>query len=568
MKLRDYQREALRCVAREWAAGKRSTLVVMATGLGKTVTFAGAIHDHAFPDRAMVLAHREELITQAADKIHRVTGLECGIEMADLRTDEQGLFGRVPVVVSSVQTQNAGGDGGGRMSRFDPAEFGVLIVDEAHHATAGTYRRVMNYYQQNERCRTLGVTATPDRADEEELGQVFDSVAYVYELADAIRDGWLVPISQQFVAVEGLDFSQMRTTAGDLNGADLAEILEMERNLHGMAAPVLDIAGARRGVIFCVSVKQAEAMAEIMNRHKAGCAGWVCGATPKEDRKKVLADFAAGRVQFMCNCGVLTEGFDDPGVELIVMGRPTKSRALYAQMVGRGTRPLPGVVDGLDGAGAERVAAIAASAKAGCLVLDFVGNSGRHKLVSTMDLLGGNYSEEIQAATLRKAQLGGGPCDMTADLEAEQERVNAEREARRLEAAARLMKLTAQAKYKVQSVDPFDVFNLTPQAERGWDAGKKLSPKQREILAKQGIDADSMPYSQAKQLLNETFRRWDEGLCSFKQAKLLQKNGLPADLPMGAAKAAIDAIVSNNWKAPADIQQIIARAGGGDAVPF
>ena len=177
MRLRDYQEAAAEGVFREWQEHS-SSLVVLPTGLGKTVLFADVIRQmHERGVRAMVPAHREELITQAADKIRRVTGLEAQIEMGEYHV--QPYFGQMPpVVVSTVQTHCAGGDGAGRMSKFDPQDFGLVVIDEAHHATAGTYRRCIDWYRQNPACKVLGVTATPDRADEAALGQVFESVAY------------------------------------------------------------------------------------------------------------------------------------------------------------------------------------------------------------------------------------------------------------------------------------------------------------------------------------------------------------------------------------------------------
>jgi superfamily II DNA or RNA helicase len=136
----------------------------------------------------MVLAHREELIFQAKDKIHTVTGLEVQVEMGAYRS-QHGLFGAAPVIVSTVQTHTAGNDGGGRMTKFEPEDFGLLIIDEAHHATAGSYKRCIEWYKRNPELKILGVTATPDRSDEQALGQIFDTVAYDYEVMDAIQGG-------------------------------------------------------------------------------------------------------------------------------------------------------------------------------------------------------------------------------------------------------------------------------------------------------------------------------------------------------------------------------------------
>jgi superfamily II DNA or RNA helicase len=540
MILRPYQSAASEAIFQEWREND-STLVVMPTGGGKTILFADVIR-RVFPRRALVIAHREELIFQARDKIQRVTGLSADVEMGEYQSDD-GLFGQARVVVSTIQTQCSGGDGGGRMSKFDPQRFGVLIIDEAHHATSPTYRRVIDYYRTNPALKILGVTATPDRADEEALGQVFQSVAFDYEVLDAIHDGWLVPIEQQMVHVEGLDYSNIRTTAGDLNGGDLAAVMEAEKNLQQMASASLAIIGQRRALVFTASVKAAEMTAEIFNRHRAGMASWVCGKTEREERRRVLADFAAGKLQVVCNCGVLTEGFDDPGVEVVIMGRPTKSRSLYSQMVGRSTRPLPGMVDGPETPEARR-AAIASSAKPSCLVVDFVGNAGKHKLVTSADILGGKVSEEAVELAVTRACKAGGPVKMGEALDAAEEEL---KEQKRLAETARRARLVAKARFRTQAVDPFDVLHLDPVKARGWDMGRQLTERQRALLAKQGINPDGISFSEGRQLISEIFRRWEGKLCSFKQAKVLRRYGYSTEVSFVEASATIDALAKNSW---------------------
>jgi superfamily II DNA or RNA helicase len=465
--------------------------------------------------------------------------------MGEYRVDK-GLFGYPPVIVSTVQTHTAGGDGGGRMSKFDPMEFGLLIIDECHHSTASSYKRVIEWYMRNPEMKLLGVTATPDRSDEEALGQVFGSVAFDYEVMDAIKDGWLVPVSQQMVTVGHLDLSNVRTTAGDLNAGDLAQILDDEQTLHEIASPTIEICGNRRALIFAATVKQAERLCEIFNRHREGCASFVCGKTDKEERKLLLADFKAGRTQFVVNVGVLTEGFDDDGVEVVVMARPTKSRALYAQMAGRGTRPHSSVAHALGDmeSAADRIAAIRASPKPGCLIIDFVGNCGRHKLCTTADILGGNYSEEEVAKASQKAKSSNVPVDMTEALDEARREIE---EAKRREAAKRAA-IICRAKYSATSVDPFDVFQIHKTPERGWDKRKTLSDKQIELLQKQGISTDNISYSEGKQLLDEVFRRFKNNECSYKQVKMLKKFGYTGPIKRDQAKALLDRIAANGWR--------------------
>jgi len=547
--LRKYQNKASDLIFKEWES-VRSTLVVMPTGTGKSLLFADIIQ-RIQPKRAMVLAHRSELIWQARDKIQRVTGLKADVEMGEYksRNDSDLFHPTSQVIVSTIQTHVAGGDGGGRMTKFDPMDFGVLIVDESHHICSPSYRRVLDYYLQNPELKVLGVTATPDRADEEALGQVFESVAFDYEILDAIKDGWLVPIFQQMVEVESLDFSKVRTTAGDLNGSDLAAIMESEKNLHGIASSTIDIVGSKRGIGFSASVNHARILSDIFNRHRSGMSAWVCGKTDKDERAKIIKDFANGKIQWLWNCGVFTEGFDDSGVEVISMARPTKSRSLYAQMAGRSTRPHESIAHRLNDCPSESIrrAMIARSCKPSALIVDFVGNSGKHKLVTTADILGGNYSDAAIAQAVSLARKSGGQVRMDKSIEEEEKRLE-EKKARELEEQARKAKLVAKSSYKTQSIDPFDIFQIKPAQPRGWDVGKQLSEKMRGVLKRAGLDPDAMEYAKAKQLVGVMIERWNKKLCSVKQASLLKKYGHSPDMTFDEAKKTIDKIAANGWK--------------------
>lgn len=571
--LRDYQVDAADGVLREWE-DNRSTLLVLPTGMGKTVVFAEIIRRRQ-PGRALVIAHREELIWQARERIHATTGLECEVEMGELRTSAT-LFERAPVIIATVQTLNAGkGDGLKRMGKFKPQDFNTLIIDESHHCTADSYRNVINYFSQNPNLKVLGVTATPDRTDEEALGQIFDTVAFDYEILDAIHNGWLVNIQQMLVPVSGLDFSHVQTTAGDLNQGDLAMVMESESNIQGVVHPTLEAiyglpylalaqvpvpqwgnylsslaeAKPKRTLVFTVSVKQAESLCNIFNRVVPGMAAWVCGETPKEKRRELLKRYNNGEFPVMVNCNCLSEGFDSPAVELVVQAKPTKSRSLYSQQVGRGTRPLPGTVDGIDDAD-TRKEAIAASAKPVLTVLDFVGNSGRHKLVSTLDILGGKTRDEILEKAKRRLEKLGKAVPVAEVIDQVEAEEREEAEERRRAEEARKAKLVAKVNYTQKFVDPFSAFGLQPVQLRGWDAGKVLSEKQRSILARQGFDPN-MPAPQGKQVLNELFHRWNENLCTAKQSALLKRFGYETkDLKMKDASRLLDQLASNGWRKP------------------
>lgn len=547
MRLRDYQRAAVGAV-QDVFADEQSALIVLPTGCGKTVVFAHVIAEMQASGcgRAMVLAHREELIFQAAEKIEAVTGDRPDIEMADMRAD-QIMFRKAGVVVSSIQTQIAGENGAGRMTRFTPDDFGLVIIDEAHHATAASYRRVIDHYRQNPKTKILGVTATPDRADEKALGQVFGAVAYNYEIPTAITDGWLVPILCRQVWVDSLDFSGVSTTAGDLNPGELAQVMEYEASLHGIADPLIEIAGDRKTLLFAASVAHAERLCDIINRHRQNSARWVCGTTPKEERRRLLGEFARGEAQFMVNVGVLTEGFDDPGIQVIGMGRPTKSRSLYAQMAGRGTRPLPGLVDKYPTPD-ERRAAILSSAKRNVEIVDFVGNTGRHKLVSAADILGGDYDDDAVDRARELVAEADEPMDVSEALEIAAEEIEEQKARER----ARVASIKAKAQYRTNVADPFDVFGIEPHRQRDWDLAALPSEKQIGLLAKFGINAEKLTKKQASQLIGECIKRSQNKQCSFKQAKLLARYGYPTDTTFKAASAIIDALAKNGWRRPPD----------------
>lgn len=554
MILRDYQQECVEAIRKEWE-DHQSTLIVVPTGCGKTQIFSEVIR-RVLPNRSLVMVHREELADQAQLRIEKIAGIHCEVEMAESYANmSPRLDGESPkCVIASVQSLYR------RLAKYNPSDFSVLIADEAHHATADTWRRIIDHFKVNPKLRILGVTATPDRADEEALGQVFQTVAFDYEILDAIHDGWLVPVDQQMVHIGGLDFSAMRTTAGDLNGADLAAVMESEKNLQGMVGSSIEIIGDKQSLMFASSVRHAEMAAEIFNRHKPGMAEFICGRTETEKRRDIIARYRDGTTQVLCNVGIATEGFDAPAAAVILNGRPTKSRALYAQIAGRALRPLSGLVDGLETPD-ERRAAIAASTKPCALLVDFVGNSGKHKLIYSADILGGNVSEEAINLAIARSKATAGSVRMSALLDDSEKKLADEREEKRRMEEARRARLVAKVKYSTSQVNPFDVFDLSPVRERGWDQGKKLSEKQRGLLLKQGINGDQMPYVQAKAVLNEMFRRWNNNLCTFKQAKLLKKHGYNTKtMTMKEASARIDALAKNNWSRPAEPEKVSAFA--------
>jgi superfamily II DNA or RNA helicase len=392
--------------------------------------------------------------------------------------------------------------------------------------------------------KLVGVTATPDRTDEAALGRVFQSVAYEYSMPQAIDEGWLVPIQQQFVQVEGLDFSAMKTTAGDLNQRQLAEAMEEEKTSHRIVSATIDIANDEQALMFAASVDQAEQMAMIANRHRAGCAEWICGdevRCPMDVRRRTLDRFRNREFQFLLNCSVLLEGFDQDNIGVVVP-KATQSRSLYTQMIGRGTRPLKGLVDGI-GAAAERKARISTSTKPHVLILDFVGNSGRHKLIHSGDVLGGNYNDEIIAEAAKAAAAKSSRGERTDMLEA----LRAAEEERKERIRKQRSAIVAKANFRMRSVDPFDVFDIMPKREPAWHKGRQPTERMIAAIEKMGMVASRMSYWDAHQVIEEAAKRREKHLCSYKQARLLRKHGFSSECSFDEASAIIDKIAKSHW---------------------
>jgi superfamily II DNA or RNA helicase len=491
-------------------------------------------------------------------------GEPCAIEMGPERSNESSSS-RSHVVVTSVQTMSRPN----RHQRFNPGSFGLLIFDEAHHSVAESYLRVLGHFRGNADLRILGVTATPDRADEEALGQVYEDVCFEYGIRDAINDGWLVPIQQRLVWVQGLDFAACKKTAGDLNQGDLAKIMGAERALHGVVVPTLEIAKERKTLFFTASVAQSERGCEIANRHHPDSANWICGETPIDERREILRQYALGNFPYLFNCAIALEGFDDPGIQVIAMARPTLSRALYAQAIGRGTRPLPGLVDEVSEP-EQRKIVIQNSAKPGVLVLDYVGNSGRHKLVHATDVLGCDYDEQELADALEEIMQRskrGEDTDVEQSFVMAAERREAARRQKEIadkksaeeerekmlrhNAAMRRQAIRPAVQYGSRTVDPFGVFDIHPQREPGWHKGRKPSVKMLGVLRKAKIpepELEKLTFTAAKQLVAEVCRRWDKHLCSFAQAKLLKQFGYSGDETFEQANQLITQLKANGWR--------------------
>lgn len=518
MELRPYQREAEAAILNEWDAGILRTLLVLPTGCGKTIVFSKVIEDRVRAgDRVLVLAHRGELLEQASDKLAQATGLRCATEKAD----ESCLGSWYRVVVGSVQSLMREK----RLSRFAHDYFQTIVVDEAHHVLSDGYQRVLDHFGH---AKVLGVTATPDRGDMRNLGQCFQSLAYEYTLPKAIREGFLSPIKALTIPLK-LDLTGVGVQSGDFKAGDLGTALDPY--LEQIADEMTQHCSDRKTVVFLPLVKTSQKFRDILLRHGFRAAE-VNGTS--QDRAQILSDFDAGKYNVLCNSMLLTEGWDCPSVDCIVVLRPTKVRSLYSQMVGRGTRLFRG--------------------KDHLLLLDFLWHTERHELCHPANLICEN--EEVARKMTENIEAAGCPVDIEQAEQKASEDVVAQRE----EALAK--QLHEMRRRKQRLVDPLQ-FEMSIQAEDltgytpafGWEMGPP-SDAQKNTLEKLGILPDQIESAgKAKLLLDRLGARREAGLTTPKQIRFLEGRGFRhvGTWSFESAKHMIDRIAANGWKTPRGI---------------
>lgn len=511
--LRPYQQQARDRIHAEWDAGHTRTLLVLPTGTGKTIVFASVAADQVRAgDRVLILAHRGELLEQAADKLQRSTGLVSAVEKAESTC----LDSWFRVVVGSVQTLQRTA----RLERFPQDYFGTIIIDEAHHAITDGYRRILDYFSG---AKVLGVTATPDRGDMRNQGEVFDSLAFEYKLTDAIKEGYLCKIMAQTIPLQ-LDITSVTMSGGDYAVGDLGTALDPY--LEQIAAEMARRCKSRKTVVFLPLIKTSQKFRDLLNTYGFRAAE-VNGQS--DDRRQVLADFDAGKYNVLCNSMLLTEGWDCPSVDCVVVLRPTKVRSLYSQMVGRGTRLSPGKTD--------------------LLLLDFLWMTDKHELCRPADLV----CEDRTVARQMTEHLAETGCP--EDIEEAAAQASEDVVAQREEALAK--QLEEQRRKKAKLVDPLQ-YEMSIQAEDlagyvpafGWEAGPP-SEQQTAALEKLGILPDAVESAgKAALLLDRLNKRRDEGLTTPKQIRCLEKYGFQhvGTWSFEAARHMIDRIAAQGWR--------------------
>ena len=519
MMLRPYQEEARRSVKDAWLSGIKRTLLVLPTGTGKTIVFAKITEDCVRKGkRVLILAHRGELLDQAAEKIKKATGLGCAVEKAE----QSCLDSWFHVIVGSVQSLQRES----RLKKFKPQYFDIIIIDEAHHAISNGYQRVLQHFDS---ANVLGVTATPDRGDMRNLGEYFDSLAYEYTLPKAIKEGYLAPIKALTIPLK-LDINSVSMQSGDFAVGELSTALDPY--LEQIAQEMQTYCKDRKTVVFLLLIKTSQKFTEILNQSGFRAAE-VNGNS--ENREQVLKDFDQGRYNVLCNSMLLTEGWDCPSVDCVIVLRPTKVRSLYSQMIRRGTRLYPG--------------------KQELLVIDFLWLTERLELCHPANLICED-KEVAQKLTENLEDKAGLAVDLEEAVKTASEDVIAQRE----EALAK--KLAEMKQRKKKLVDPLQ-FEMSIQAEDlagyvpsfGWEMAP-ASDKQKAALEKAGICPDEIDNAgKAAKIMDRINMRRAAGLTTPKQIRFLEGRGFQhvGTWEFKAAKNMIDRIAAQGWKTPAGI---------------
>lgn len=522
--LRPYQTEAKNAVLSEWAHGHKKTLLVLPTGCGKTVVFASVTEEQVHKGhRVLIMAHRGELLTQASDKLKEASGLDSVLEKAE--STSLGSF--VPVTVGSVQSlcQEK------RLDRFPQDYFQDIVVDEAHHALSDSYQRVLEHFPD---ANVLGVTATPDRGDMKNLGEYFDTKAYEYTMPEAIRDGYLCPIKAQMIPLE-LDIQNVGLSSGDFSAGDIG--CALEPYLVQIANEMAHYCEGRKTVVFLPLIATSQKFCKMLN--DVGLRAVEVNGN-SDDRAQVLSDFESGKYDVLCNSMLLTEGWDCPSVDCIVILRPTKIRSLYQQMVGRGMRLSPG--------------------KDHLLLLDFLWMTARHDLCRPSALI--SKDEKIASMIDEQMQADEDGVDLIEAEEQAERDVLAEREA----ALARELSEMRQRKRKL--VDPLqyalsiaaeDLTNYVPTF--AWEMAPP-SEKQLQFLERRGIFPDSVSNAGlASLLIDRLKRRQDMGLATPKQIRCLERYGFRqvGTWQFDDASRLISQLADNRWRVPYGITPALYR---------
>ena len=530
MKLRLYQAEGTAATINGWQE-HQTGLVVSPTGTGKTEMFCEMIR-LAIADgkRCLVLVDRINLVVQTAKRIKDRLGFWPDREQGDMYAVTRGV-NAAKCVVATIQSLRSG-KGRKRYERFNPKDFDYVLIDEAHLTiTPSTIKTVEHFTRGNPDLRMCGYTATPKRQDGQSLAQLYETVFFQYEIRKAIKDGWLVPVVAKTVHVESVSLKSLPNRTRDWSDREIGEVMENQQAILETVGVLRKETRGRRTIVFCARVAHAELVSAYLNRDTPGCARVIHGGTPEDERKQILNAYENGEVQYLCNCAVLTTGFDSPGIEVVAMCRPTKSWSLFTQCVGRGLRPLPGVVDQHDTPEA-RCTAIAASDKPHVTVLSFVGRESAMNLVGPTDVLAGDMvPPEVAEKAKELEEEAEGETDTLELLE------EAEEEVERLRIERQCAPVRVDVAYETHDTDLFNDREFKIAITKGLD----IPPQHhRSYLLKSGYtegEIGGWSTDRVARAVDWFQDRHQKGLCSLAQARLLRRAGIPREKRLQMTKA-------------------------------
>lgn len=481
IQLRDYQSAATAAALVDIEFG-RSSLIVLATGLGKTILFCKLVEQ--WKGRVLILAHLEELLQNARDDLRAITGEAVGTERG--REHHEGER----VVVGLVQSVSK------RLKHFRPEHFSLIIVDEAHHAASDAYLRIFEHFRS---AKVLGLTATDTRADGKALP--FEACAYRMGIREGGNEGYLVPIRGRRVVLEGINLSRVKRVndgEGDFDDSALDDLMvEGSAAVADYLTKTEDLAGLK-GILFFPGRQSARLTCEMLNEREPGSALYLDGEIIGNERRVLVNELKAGKYRWLCNVGIATEGFNWPEASVVGMCSPTLSKPAYVQRVGRGTRPLAGLLNGLLTA-AERKAAIHSSQKPFMLILDFVGASANLDLISHE-----NFLDEKPAQTPSDEEQQREGKSLEEMFEEEEEEVEVNRSDLNLRAIATGIKSVST--HVTEDFDPFEATGATELPSlnlKGSDIGKEpsISHKQLSRLRRYGIGDETLTRAEAQKLI-------------------------------------------------------------------
>ncbi|HUW47725.1 MAG TPA: DEAD/DEAH box helicase family protein [Patescibacteria group bacterium] len=561
---RYYQEEAAEAAIKD-LEDHQSALIVQATGTGKTATAALVAKDIIAKrgGRILAISHTGELVRQIKSQFQKWLGVPVEIEMRELRASK----GFPTHVSASLQTLMAGkpcencahqvdwlyadwkirnpsltmddwegtivGCGGCvngtvcRLMEFDPMEYSIVIIDEAHHSAAPSYRKVASWFRLNTNCGILGITATEQRSDGKKLGRVFrcPKITYRYGLKEGISDGYLVSIEVYQHTVTGWDLTKCHGKGEDYSRKKLSKVLGGMKSCIEIASLCVNHCKGMKTMVFAGDVEQAHTIASIINEYQIGSAIALDGKTPQHIRKSALDDFRSGKIQYLVNYNLFSEGFDEPSIQALVNARPTKSKTVYTQILGRGTRPLPECVKEPDAI--RRIKAISSSDKPSLMVIDFIGQDARHQQVTLVDVIGDHYPVEVvkRVKSLIK--------DNKATMEEVEEILKQQDDKYKYDLS---QQVEVRASTVLKKICPFD---LTPKKAL---SGRPVSKAMKRALTKFGVgqeEVNEVNFEEARKLCGILFKRAQIGLASYKQCKMLREFGMNINVKVRTASAMI-----------------------------